>query len=166
MSAGNLEIKLLNSNLKTIISLEDTNLILAHEWSIVIGLKGNVYAKTYTAGNINGTLLHHLILPLKGGFEVDHKDNSGLNNTRENLRYATHSQNMANSQLALNNTSGYKGVSWDNNRQLFQVGIKVKGKRIALGRYSNIEQAAEAYNKAARYYFGEFGYQNIIKETR
>src|SRR6266536_3137044 len=59
---------------------------------------------TLTSGK---AFMHHIILPLKPGYEIDHKDGDGLNNQDENLRYATRAQNARNRRiLNVNNKSG------------------------------------------------------------
>mgnify|MGYP002751148332 FL=1 len=49
---------------------------------------------------------------------------------------------------AKNNTSGYKGVTWDNSRKKWVAQIVFKGKAYHLGRYNTIEQAAAARKQA------------------
>lgn len=88
--------------------------------------------------------------------KVDHKDNNPLNNLEENLRPATSSQNMANSNLSIRNTSGVKGVSWDKKCQKWRAYIRINGQQISLGYFDSIEEAAEVRRAAAIRYFGEF----------
>ena len=107
-------------------------------------------------------LMHRLILECKIGEQGDHRNHNGLDNRRFNLRTCSPGQNRANQRLRKNNTSGYKGVSWDKSRGKWQVGIKPFGeKRRALGRYSDKETAARAYDEAARRLFGEFALTNF-----
>ena len=91
--------------------------------------------------------------------EVDHRDNDGLNNRRRNLRPATKRTNGQNRGPNKNNTSGYKGVSKADSKWSSE--IKVGPHRIRLGRFVKKREAALAYDKAARKYFGRFAYQNI-----
>ncbi|MAU10628.1 MAG: hypothetical protein CL607_17990 [Anaerolineaceae bacterium] len=56
--------------------------------------------------------MHRLILKLALGIQVDHINRNRLDNRRENLRFATRSQNQANKGLPTNNTSQYKGIRW------------------------------------------------------
>jgi hypothetical protein len=88
--------------------------------------------------------------------QIDHRDLNTLNNQRENLRVATHSQNKANTSLNVTNTSGIKGVSWDSTAGKWRAQIKVNQVKINLGRFTNILEAKAAYNIAAFKYFGEF----------
>jgi hypothetical protein len=56
-----------------------------------------------------------------------------------------------------NNTSGYKGVSWNEHLKCFQAYINFGGKRVSLGCYDKDEaiMAALSYDLAAREYHGE-----------
>lgn len=96
---------------------------------------------------------------------VDHADRNGLNNRRSNLRGANQSQNIANGGMWKNNTSGYRGVTFSKRDRTWQAGTKHKGKFISLGRYATPEEAAVAYNREMVRRFGEFAFQNHVKEA-
>lgn len=87
---------------------------------------------------------------------VDHINGNGLDNRRENLRLATHQQNLANQKLAKHNTSGYKGVSWNWRAKKWVARIQVNRKNLYLGSFDTPEQAHEAYCKKAIELYGEF----------
>lgn len=87
---------------------------------------------------------------------VDHIDGDGSNNRISNLRLATASENLANSKRPKNNTSGAKGVSFDQASQKYVAKISVNCKRLHLGSFDTVSEAAEAYAKAAKGYYGEF----------
>ena len=107
--------------------------------------------------------MHQLLLPLEDkNFEVDHKNNNGLDNQRENLRPATRSQNLANNPLRSDSTTGFKGVTFNKRRQRFMAYITCKGITRHLGYFENSRKAAEAYNKAAFETFGEFAKLNEL----
>jgi hypothetical protein len=89
-------------------------------------------------------------------FQVDHKDNDRLNNRWENLRKADNQTNQANAKKSKNNTSGYKGVFWNSQRQKYHGKIQVNGKQIHLGSFVDPKKAHEAYIEAAKKYYGEF----------
>lgn len=105
--------------------------------------------------------MHNLIL---GAIGVDHIDGDGLNNQRHNLRVASVSQNRANIGVPANNTSGFKGVSQRRNPGPWIAKIGFQRARIDLGAYPTPEEAARAYDEAARRYFGEFARLNFPKE--
>jgi hypothetical protein len=102
------------------------------------------------------THLHRLIMKPPPGMRVDHINMDKLDNRKENMRLATQSQNMANRGPQKNNTSGYKGVSWDKARKKWSSCIKVHGVIIHLGRFVCPVAASEAYTKASIQYFGDF----------
>ena len=62
--------------------------------------------------------------------DIDHIDHNGLNNSWKNLRIVTHLQNKKNLGVNSANTSGFNGVTWNKNRNKWQVQLmtKVNGK--------------------------------------
>jgi len=107
--------------------------------------------------------MHKELLGYKEGFEIDHRDGDGLNNCRKNLRHATKSQNQGNAKMRSDNTSGYKGVSFEpqTRGKKWKAYIQHEGKRFTLGRHATAECAAMAYDAAAIRLFGEFAKINF-----
>lgn len=87
---------------------------------------------------------------------LDHIDNNRDNNTIENLRPATSTQNGANRRPSRKNKIGLKGVCFDNNR--YKANIKVKGKSYHLGYFDTPEEAYSAYCKKAKEVFGDYAW--------
>ena len=100
---------------------------------------------------------------------VDHKNRDILNNTRDNLRLAYQSQNIANSKKRSNCSSPYKGV-WVQNTKggpKYNVEITLYYNTYRLGRFDDEITAALTYDKAALFFFGEFArinFPNKIKQ--
>lgn len=129
--------------------------------------KWNSHTHSYYAGrnqkipkkrrNIHFSM-SRVILGLERGDQrhAEHKNGNTLDNRRENLRFATPSQNAANKKLIVTNTSGFRGVTQvASGRYKAQIGIR--GKRFALGIRDTAEAAyRELYVPAARKAFGEF----------
>jgi len=100
---------------------------------------------------------------LKCEQDVDHRDLNGLNNQRYNLRPCNDSQNQHNRRRHVANTSGFIGVHKVKGSfasEHWQSRIAVNRRRIHLGYFLNKEDAARAYDEAARKYFGEFARTN------
>lgn len=87
------------------------------------------------------------------GYIVDHINSLKMDDRWANLRLATISQNMCN-RVGINYGKQPKGVY--PNGSGWQAQIKVNGNKIYLGTYKTIEEAAEAYRKAAKEHHGEF----------
>lgn len=82
-----------------------------------------------------------------------------MDNTRDNLRIATESENASNlHRLLKNNTSGYRGVSFSKRHKTnpWMARIKKDGKLKHLGYFKNAEGATQAFDKAAKDLFGDF----------
>jgi hypothetical protein len=88
--------------------------------------------------------------------EIDHKDNNRTNNSWDNLREATKSQNQSNAAVRKDNKSGFKGVTWDRRSNKWRAAIRFNKKRFSLGGYDTAEEAYAAYCAAATKYHGEF----------
>lgn len=102
---------------------------------------------------------HKIILPSKDGFVNDHINGNKLDNRRINLRYVTLSQNSKNRKVSKNNTVGFKGV--DKQKSGWRARIAVDKKRIHLGLFKTLEEAAKQYEYAASYYYQNFK-RNVI----
>lgn len=109
-----------------------------------LGPGGYVYIK------INGKsyLSHRLVwLYVHGYFpenQIDHIDRVKHNNSIANLREASRSCNMRNTDLQDNNTSGVKGVYFHSASGKWKVQVMVNRKSIHLGYYADKIDAAKA----------------------
>lgn len=105
--------------------------------------------------------MHHVVLRLSGDQRVDHRDCDGLNNRKENLRLATHAQNMRNRRRQSNNTSGFKGVYLSKRGDRWLGQIKFNGQYTYLGSFLQAADAARAYDAKARELYGDFARLNF-----
>ena len=87
--------------------------------------------------------------------DLDHRDTDKQNNRIINLRPTNDSLNGANKIIAINNTSGAKGVQKRKNNR-WRASVEHYGKWISLGTYGSREEASEAYLAGARELFGDF----------
>ena len=94
--------------------------------------------------------------PIPAGMDIDHKCGLRCCVNPEHLRLATRSQNMMNCRGQKRNTSGFKGVSWDKNRNKWLVKIGIDHKYINLGRFDDPKEAYAAYCAAAKIHHAVF----------
>lgn len=103
-------------------------------------------------------LLHRFILDAPDGLFVDHINGDGLDNRRANLRLATPRENTINSRPR----KALKGV-WAQPNGKSVAALTVHGRKVYLGVFDTAEQAACAYDEAARRFFGRFARLNDVK---
>ncbi|HEX2910376.1 MAG TPA: HNH endonuclease [Chloroflexia bacterium] len=121
------------------------------------------YVATFIKVNgVQKTLLLHRYIFGEVDGEIDHKDHNALNNTRENLRVCTRSQNLMNRKIGKNNSSGYKGVYFDKWKNKWRAYIYLNKKQIILGWFDEKIDAARYYNVAAIKYHGQYARLNKI----
>ena len=113
-------------------------------------------------GTSNIYYMHRVILGLsdrkESGLECDHINGNKLDNRRENLRTCTHAENMRNSKPK--NRFGYKGVVKYSSGK-YQSMIWNGKKNLHLGMFVTVEEAAKAYDKAAKRIHGAFASLNF-----
>lgn len=85
---------------------------------------------------------------------LDHINGDESDDRIENLREATHAENMRNRKTHAHSGTGVKGVSLEDGR--FCSAITVNGVRTRLGGFSSISEADAAYKIAAKRCHGEF----------
>jgi len=83
--------------------------------------------------------------------QLDHKNGQRSDNRLDNLRLATHAQNVQNQvKPSKNNKSGYLGVCWSKSNSAWAAQIKVSGKILQLGRFADPTVAHQIYLAAKR----------------
>jgi hypothetical protein len=90
---------------------------------------------------------------------IDHIDGNPSNNSPENLRLATHMQNMRNCRrIRRNNTSGQQGVTRAviGGIEYWKAYVVLKGKSLHLGSYATKEAAIAAREVAEKFLYGKF----------
>ena len=118
--------------------------------------------RPYAVACVQGrdVFMHHWVLRCTERRRLLHRDGNGLNNRRSNLLAASHPQIYAGKRNRKGVKSRFKGVTLrEANR--WQASIIVKGTYTNLGRFHNEEDAARAYDAAARVAFAPFAFQNF-----
>jgi hypothetical protein len=162
---GTMLVPLANKKGFAIIDSEDALFVGQCNWSIHLPDKRSrtTYARTCvfdesTKSRQRTVGLHQLIWNLHNSPspEVDHKNGDGLDNTKENLRASDGITNKQNKPRPRHNKTGVKGVSVHSQTGKFHARIQAAGCPVSLGLFDTLEEAKEAYRKAAEIYHGEF----------
>lgn len=150
----------LTKGLFAIVDEEDYEKLSKIKWRSLLSSKNISYAirtiqQNYKKENI---LMHRFVLNLSDKtLHIDHINGNGLDNRKSNLRITNRNGNMRNlTRERVNNTSGYRGVSFDKESNKWLSYIYINRKQKKLGRFTNKEDAAIAFDKAAKSLFGDF----------
>ena len=108
--------------------------------------------------------MHRLITKCPKGLQVDHINQNGLDNRKENLRICINDQNQYNKKPDVSNSSGLKGVSWNKKRNKWNAQISIEKVRTNIGNFNTKEEAARVYDANAHHYYGEFAFLNYPNE--
>ena len=163
----------LDNGMEVIVSTADYKRLSEHAWKAVPSGR-NFYAYRNTK---SGQLFMHKDVAVKAGIyrtglELDHKNNNTLDCRRSNLRAATRNENLSNRAKFTTYdgkpcTSQFKGVTLSGNKQKWIGQLRNEGQLYYLGTFDTQEEAAVAYNRAAKEFFGEFAQLNtqpVIKK--
>ena len=160
---GILQVVLTNGQV-AIIDEADAPLIAGYSWR---ELKMTSTRTTYAQANVprhrpkKTVLMHRLIAGVTDrAVKVDHRDGNGLNNVRDNLRPATHTQNARNARKHRDaKGSKFKGVIRRGRRWVAQ--ICVNRNTLQVGTFDAELDAAAAYDNAAAEHHGVFARINF-----
>lgn len=158
-----LDVGLSNSTLVAKVNKEDFPSLSVFKWRVAKrGKKIYCTRDKMINGKNTKVYMHRQLMGLPYGDrrQVDHKDGDGLNNTRENLRVCTASQNMKNGSVHTDSVSGLKGVSWNKQKGKWAVYISSGSLRKCVGLFEDKFEAALAYDNSAKEIHGEFARLN------
>src|SRR6266487_24234 len=108
-------IKSSNSELEILVDDEDFEFLSRFKWS----LNDRGYASGSLQDGLDPVFMHRYLMNPKNGEMVHHVDGNRLNNQKRNLKIVNQSSHSATFSYQRNNTSGYKGVSFDKARGKF-----------------------------------------------
>lgn len=148
----------LTKGFEALVDLADLGLVSPFNWSALCTPHGHAYAqRSVTVDRVTrAILMHRLIMECPQGMVIDHINGNGLDNRRANLRICTHNDNMKNQVVHRINRLQAKGVWLPKGRSRYRAAITFNGRKIRLGSYDTVEEAAAAYKGAAKALGGEF----------
>lgn len=129
-----------------------------------IDAQGYVRTEKIIEGKRVSIKLHNLVMGItpSKNIMIDHINRNKKDNRRSNLRLVNKKQNALNSKIQSNNTSGVRGVSFCKHGK-WEAYIKVDGRKIYLGVYTEKDDAIRTRLLAEIKYFGaEFSPQKHI----
>ncbi len=139
---------------------DDFDRLSQWKWYVCRNGKGHSYAmrRGDRRGKIRKTVgMHRVVMNAPAGMQVDHINHDGLDNRKTNLRLVTRIQNQWN-RKPNGKASKFKGVCWSTANKKWYARITLENERRHLGSFKNEEDAAKAYEIAAKEYQGEFRY--------
>jgi len=140
---------------ETIISTKDLEKVQNYE-----GSWGAIWSKATNSFYVNGKIktitipLHRFILSPERAMVVDHKNHDTLNNTRDNIKIKTTSENSQNRKgAASNNKIGIRGVCWNETSKSWIAQVRLKGKTVFRKYFKDVNDAELAVIEAREKYF-------------
>ncbi len=154
----------LTQNKIAVVDDEDYESLILMKWHAWFNKNGDsfyAHHSVYRKGKSPTVIrMHrHLMNVTNPKIHVDHINGNTLDNRKSNLRICQSYQNNTNMRgLRSDNTTGFRGVGEYFYRadKKWTATLSVKGNKIRLGYFDTPEDAARAFDKAARELYGEF----------
>lgn len=148
------------------VDIADFDALSRYKWYAKLFNHGSFYAARTdrSSGTVKTVLMHRQILGLsEKTAKGDHINRDTLDYRRSNLRECSNAENCRNKGAHKNNKLGLKGVTHHpchNRIKHYRAAIMLNGKRIGLGMFLTKEEAAQAYDEAAKEHHGQFAVLN------
>lgn len=149
------------------VSFVDRELVYNHTWTYCKNSKSVINQTWLPELKISQrNVLSRIIMKAKRNEMVDHINGNPMDNCRSNLRLCSQAENNRNKTKAKRKCASiYKGVFWEKSCNRWRVQISVNDKNKHIGVFKLEEDAARAYDKAARQVYGEFACVNFPNES-
>jgi len=141
-----------------IVDAEDYDHLMQWKWALATKGYAQRCYHDKAAKRSRTLFMHRYIMNASEGEVCDHIDGNKLNNSKNNLRLCTRSQNGFNSRP--NKGLSHKGIYWCKKSEKWRAQIIFQGASICLGAHQNKIEALRAYDEAALKYGGEFALTN------
>ena len=152
------------------IDREDFERVSQYKWRMTAGTTGRtrVVTSVRTPKGVRSLTLGKFLMDPPAGKQVyPRRFNDGLDYRKSNLIVCTlaERQRLLPKKRAAS-SSKYRGVSFATAERKWRAGIEVEGRSINLGLFGTEDDAALAYNEAARVHFGDIAYQNPVGRAK
>lgn len=155
----------LTRGMVAVVDDDDFDRLAQYNWRYSGRKRGGHAARVvYINGKQASILMHREIMNPPSDLEIDHINGNGIDNRKQNLRVATHAQNLRNQTVRSTNKLGVKGVCLTRQKDKYRATITTNGKQKQIGVFNTVEEAKAAYDKAAPLYHGAFASVNGQRE--
>ncbi len=118
--------------------------LFPHTWSPRYDNRNKTHYVTgslYQNGKKKQVIFHRWLLDCPEDKQVDHINHNTLDNRRGNLRIVEPSQNSQNRRLRSDNSSGYRGVTWDKSAKRWRARVRSKKKTLYTCLFDDVHEA-------------------------
>ena len=147
------------------LDIEDIPLLSNLKWRTIFkGKQNSPYLVTGHAGNQgSGMVYFHRLVMGNPNEEIDHINRDSTDNRKENLRLSFRQQQLTNTNLRCDNTSGIKGVYYIKKDNKYRAEIQCRERHIYSPGWDTIAEATYMRYLLEQFFYSEIGINNSKK---
>lgn len=135
--------------------LEDMKYLMNHKWRTVF--KGKRKLPYLVTGH---TIYFHRLIMGNPNTEIDHINRDSTDNRKANLRESFRTQQLANTQLRIDNVQGIKGVYYSQRDKKYRAEIQIKNKHFYSKSFNTKAEAAYMRYLYEQHFYKTIGINN------